>query len=458
MVSSLVALTDLIIILATGCIIYWNYVGWSNANYEFYLIGILLTSALVVLAFSKTDTYRIPSISHPTGQIYKILGVLSVTLLLFLAIAFALKISDQYSRFWVFSWFLFCLPLLWIARYSFYYCFLYWAKAGKISRKVVIVGAGSQADKLLKKLKTEKYPWISVVAIFDERINRIGPSFHGIPVLGNLDNLLDYARKNTLDDIIITLPWTKNNRLEKIVRKLKELPVNIQLGLDTVNFLNSYPTLSFISKIPLLNLSHKPLEGGSYILKIVEDKVIGFILLMMLSPIMFLIALAVKLESPGPVFFCQKRFGFNNKQFTVLKFRTMYQSNIGNKGVEQAKKNDPRVTPLGNFLRQTSLDELPQLLNVLGGTMSIVGPRPHAVEHNYKYSKMIQGYFSRHRVKPGITGWAQVNGLRGETETVSKMAARVRYDIFYIENWSFLFDIRILFKTFYAVISQKNAY
>jgi Undecaprenyl-phosphate glucose phosphotransferase len=208
----------------------------------------------------------------------------------------------------------------------------------------------------------------------------------------------------------------------------------------------------------MLNVFEKPLAGWNYIVKIIEDRVLAAGILVLIMPLLLLLSALIKLDSRGPVLFRQKRYGFNNEVIEVFKFRTMYVDRCEDQLVAQATKYDPRVTRVGRILRRTSLDELPQFLNVLSGTMSIVGPRPHAVAHNEQYSRLIDEYLARHRVKPGITGWAQVNGLRGETETLDKMEQRVRYDLYYIENWSLLFDIRIILRTLFVGFSHPNAY
>jgi putative colanic acid biosynthesis UDP-glucose lipid carrier transferase len=209
----------------------------------------------------------------------------------------------------------------------------------------------------------------------------------------------------------------------------------------------------------MINIFDRPLTGNNLVAKSIEDRVGAFLLLVLLAPLLLLITLAIRLDSAGPALFRQTRYGFNNEEFTVFKFRTMRIAGDERLGsLEQARRNDPRTTPVGRFLRRTSLDELPQLLNVLKGEMSLVGPRPHAVAHNELYSRVIDEYFSRHRVKPGITGWAQVNGLRGETETPDKMRKRVEYDVYYIDHWSLLFDMRILFLTVFVGFVNKNAY
>jgi putative colanic acid biosynthesis UDP-glucose lipid carrier transferase len=220
------------------------------------------------------------------------------------------------------------------------------------------------------------------------------------------------------------------------------------------------PTVGFqsLAGVPMLAALERPLSGWSLVVKAVEDRVIAGIALLCLSPLLALIALAIKLDSPGPVLFRQKRYGFANNEFTVFKFRTMRHRAAEEPDVPQARRNDPRITRVGGFLRRSSLDELPQLINVMLGDMSLVGPRPHAVAHNVQFAQVIDDYLSRHRVKPGITGWAQINGLRGETDTPEKMRARVQHDLYYIDHWSLLFDIKILALTPFRGFINRNAY
>jgi Undecaprenyl-phosphate glucose phosphotransferase len=458
LVSSIAAFNDFFNFLISGFCIYWYYVGWSDANLYYYSFGIISLSTVVIFAFNKIGLYEITSFFKPKAHFLKILGALITTLVLFLSLAFALKISDQFSRVWIFSWFIISFPLILIGREFFSFLFRLFVETGQITRKIVIVGTGAQAKTFINKIVSSNNPWIKIVGIFDDRLERTGSSFMGFPILGKIDDLVGFARRNSLDDIIVTLPWGAHERLSEIISTLEELPVNVRLDLDLTWFHKFNFSFSSFLELPMLSLVSKPLEGGKYLLKLFEDKVLALVLLILLSPLMLIIAITVKLESPGPILFKQKRFGFNNKKFSVLKFRTMYHNPGGDIGVKQAQLNDSRITPLGKFLRRTSLDELPQLFNVLEGAMSVVGPRPHAVEHNEKYSKIIQGYFSRHRVKPGITGWAQVKGFRGETDVPGKMEARVEHDVFYIKNWSLLFDIKILLLTLLVVPFQKNAY
>jgi Undecaprenyl-phosphate glucose phosphotransferase len=458
LVSSLATFLDFLNLLVSGFFIYWYYVGWDNASLYYYSFGIISLSTVVVFTFHKVGLYEITSFFNPKAYFLKILGVLITTLVLFLSLAFALKISDQFSRVWVFSWFIISFPLIVSGREIFSYLFRQFVKTGKITRKIALVGTGRQAKTFINKIAASKNSWIKIEGVFDDRLERNSPAFMGFPILGTIDDLVNFARKNSLDDIIVTLPWDAHERLSEIISTLEELPVNVRLDLNLTWFHKFNFSFSSFLELPMLSLVSKPLEGGKFLLKFFEDKVLALLLLILLSPLMVIIAIAVKLESPGPILFKQKRFGFNNKKFSVLKFRTMYHNPGGDIGVKQAQLNDSRITPLGKFLRRTSLDELPQLFNVLEGAMSVVGPRPHAVEHNEKYSKIIQGYFSRHRVKPGITGWAQVKGFRGETDVPGKMEARVEHDVFYIKNWSLLFDIKILLLTLLVVPFQKNAY
>ncbi|WP_333834786.1 exopolysaccharide biosynthesis polyprenyl glycosylphosphotransferase, partial [Rubrimonas sp.] len=279
------------------------------------------------------------------------------------------------------------------------------------------------------------------------------------PVLGGLDDLLSYARRQKIDDVVVAMPWNANRNVTATIEKLKELPVNVYLSSDLIGYELAFrPVAAQFSSLPMFEVVQKPISGWSYALKTLEDYILTSLILLLLAPFLIFIAIAIKIDSPGPVFFMQQRLGFNNKPFSIYKFRSMYHRETPETVVKQATKGDPRVTRVGRFIRATSLDELPQLLNVLDGTMSLVGPRPHALSHNEEYGAQIRGYFARHRVKPGITGWAQVNGLRGETEALELMEARIQHDIYYAENWSLFLDLRILVMTALVVFFQKSAY
>jgi Undecaprenyl-phosphate glucose phosphotransferase len=280
----------------------------------------------------------------------------------------------------------------------------------------------------------------------------------GHPLLGETKDVLNVARMYRLDDIIIALPWHADRRIREIVNKLKELPVPIRLSSDLAGISYMERQSSRLGNALMLDITSKPISGNAILLKALEDKILGVLILAAVAPVMAIIAMAIKLDSNGPVFFRQKRHGFNSQKFMVFKFRTMIHDPLPEQNFRQATQNDPRVTRIGRFLRRSSLDELPQLFNVLEGTMSLVGPRPHAVSMDEQYAPLIEGYFARHRVKPGITGWAQVCGLRGETQDPKMLKARVEHDIFYIENWNLFLDMKILVMTAFVGFIHKNAY
>ena len=259
--------------------------------------------------------------------------------------------------------------------------------------------------------------------------------------------------------MIVCLPWAADNEISAIIDTLRELPVNVYLGADLVGFrLPMRRAPEHFEELPLVEVMGRPLAGWGGAQKAVFDYGLGILLTIILLPLLIVIVFAIRLDSKGPALFRQQRYGFVNRVFKIYKFRTMRHLDAQESKIVQATRDDARVTRIGRVLRRLSLDELPQIFNVLNGTMSLVGPRPHAVQHNEEYAKMIRGYFARHRVKPGMTGWAQVNGFRGETDTLEKMQARVQYDIYYVENWSLLFDLKILAMTAVICLTGRNAY
>lgn len=326
-------------------------------------------------------------------------------------------------------------------------------RGGYWNSRVVIMGGGEHGQRLIRHLQNDKRP-VEIIGLFDDRFDRLPSEVASVPVLGGLDDLLRFARSHPVDEVVVALPKGADKRLADWFKKLSVLPLQITHCQDVPAADEKRPMTSIFG-LPAKRLSHKPLDGWGALLKSLEDRLLAAVFLTIASPLMLLIALAVKLSSEGPVLFRQKRYGFNNDEIEVLKFRTM---RLHEGPLEQAKRDDPRITPLGGLLRKTSLDELPQLINVLKGDMSLVGPRPHAVAHNEHYARSIDRYLCRHRVKPGITGWAQVNGWRGETDTIEKMEARVAHDLDYIERWSLWFDLKIIALTLVVGFRHPNAY
>jgi Undecaprenyl-phosphate glucose phosphotransferase len=282
-----------------------------------------------------------------------------------------------------------------------------------------------------------------------------------VPVRGTVDDLIDYARHHHIDQIVVALPWAAEIRVMTILKKLWELPVDIRLAPDMIGFRLAHCSYSELGNVPVLNVFDKPLSEDKLLLKRLEDIGLSLLLLLVFSPVMLATALAIKFDSRGPILFRQTRYGFNNQRIQVWKFRSMHDDDCRDIAPIQASRDDPRITKVGRFIRRTSIDELPQLFNVLGGSMSMVGPRPHPIDtkaENVLFEEAVAEYAARHRVKPGLTGWAQVNGWRGETDTIEKIRKRVDHDLYYIENWSLLLDIKIVLMTIVTVLRGKNAY
>lgn len=442
----------------TSAVVYSVYLGDSFQTPWQYCAVVAAAVMLMVSFFARFGLYSFETIvSWPNKSLT--LGLLMGAVLMILAgLAFALKISEHFSRVWIFSTFAISTAAMVVLRGYFLIMLRRYAHAGRFQRRFAIVGAGQQARHLLTYLTGENAPWRTIVGVFDDRLARADPQICGHRVIGNLDDLVAHVRKGSIDSVIIALPWHADNRVISIIQRLRELPVHIYLGSDLISYRFPAYHREMLSSIPVFKVASAPLSGWGAVIKLLEDKILSAILLILVSPVMLACMIAIKLDSEGPVIFRQKRYGFNNEEIIVFKFRTMYHNRPPEKVFKQATKNDPRVTRVGRFLRRTSLDELPQLLNVWQGTMSLVGPRPHPIALNEKFDALIAGYSARHNVKPGITGWAQVNGFRGETEVLEKMKMRIEHDIFYIENWSVLLDLRILAMTALIAWVQKNAY
>ena len=324
-------------------------------------------------------------------------------------------------------------------------------------RQAVIVGAGSLGSELAQRFIGDETLGVDVIGFFDDRARERTMITPEQALLGGLVDVPSYVNQHTVDLVYITLPMAAQLRTLDLLDKLRDTTVSVYFVPDIFVSDLIQARMDHVHGIPIVALCESPTLGISGIGKRMSDVMLASIILLLIWPVMLLIALGVKLTSPGPVIFKQRRYGLDGQEIYVYKFRSMRVCEDGNV-ISQAARSDPRITQFGSFIRRTSLDELPQFINVIQGRMSIVGPRPHAVSHNEQYRKLIKGYMLRHKVKPGITGWAQVNGLRGETDTLDKMRARIQYDIDYIRNWSFGFDLMIIFKTIVVVWRDQNAY
>jgi Undecaprenyl-phosphate glucose phosphotransferase len=333
------------------------------------------------------------------------------------------------------------------------------ARRRVIGRNLAVLGTGEQTRRFLSKITHDEPCLTNLVGVFSASTPDSDRLASGVPILGDMEALLRAARDGCVDDIVVAMPWSADQKVIDTIEQLKELPVNVYLASDLVGFdLGFRPDIGSFGHLPVFEVVQRPITGWGGALKRLMDFVLALMALILLFPFFLLVAIAIRLDSAGPVFFMQKRLGFNNRPFAIFKFRSMHHNCAPVAQVVQTTRNDPRVTRVGRFIRATSIDELPQLLNVLDGSMSLVGPRPHALSHNEEYGAQIRGYFARHKVRPGITGWAQVNGYRGETEQLDKMVKRVEHDVYYADNWSVLFDIKILIMTALVVLFQRSAY
>lgn len=329
-------------------------------------------------------------------------------------------------------------------------------KHGFNTRCAAIVGSGQLGLVLAQKLQENPWMGVRVSGLYDVSPPPLEGA-HNMPWRGNIENLVYNARQGLYEHIYIALPLNQQETIKTLTDQLSDTAASVYFVPDIFVFDLMNARHNDISGIPVISIYDTPFSTTDAFLKRIFDIGFSMIALVMISPVMVATSLAIKLTSPGPVIFRQKRYGLDGKPIEVWKFRSMTTMDNGTT-VKQATRNDTRITPMGAFLRRTSLDELPQFINVLQGSMSIVGPRPHAVAHNEEYRKLIKGYMLRHKVKPGITGWAQINGWRGETDTLDKMQKRVEYDLHYIRNWSVGLDIKIVLMTVFKGFTNKNAY
>jgi putative colanic acid biosysnthesis UDP-glucose lipid carrier transferase len=321
----------------------------------------------------------------------------------------------------------------------------------------VIVGVNDQGVSLARQITGSAYSGIELLGFFDDRGEDRRAAAGGHPLIGKIDDLPSYVKKHRVQSIYLSLPMASRPRILQILDGLKDTTASIYFVPDMFITDLIQGRSDSVCGVTVISVCDTPFRGFNRALKRGSDVVLSVLILLMIFPVMLLIGLLVKLDSPGPAIFRQRRYGLDGDQIVVYKFRSMAVTEDGNV-IQQAKKNDLRLTRLGAFLRRTSLDELPQFLNVLQGRMSIVGPRPHAVAHNELYRKVIKGYMVRHKVRPGITGWAQVNGQRGETDTLEKMQARIDFDLDYLRNWSLQLDFFIIFRTIRLIFNDRSAH
>jgi putative colanic acid biosynthesis UDP-glucose lipid carrier transferase len=416
-----------------------------------------LCTGLAFLLFGELELYTSWRGRSMPEMFLRLAASWALVLLIGLFFSFLIHHVGHVSRLWLFYWYSSGLTMLVLYRVTVYFSLRYLRTKGLNTKKVVIVGYGSTGQEMHRRAVYQDWTGYEVKAVHADPHDAEKIKDPKIVRIGSLEEIHDYVVANEVHEIWITLPLVASPKLQELQYLLRNALVDIRWVPDILGLQMLSRKMGNFLGFPAVDLNQPISSGVNGIMKDVFDKVFAMVALILLAPLFIVIAICIKYSSPGPIFFKQPRLGLNGKKFNVYKFRTMkvhHEHGV----VAQATKNDPRITPIGGFLRRTSLDELPQFINVLLGDMSVVGPRPHALQHNEMYKGLLELYMLRHRVKPGITGWAQIHGHRGETDTVDKMAKRVQFDLHYIQNWSLWMDIQIIIWTAFKGWTGKNAY
>lgn len=444
----------------TVFVTFWVVLAWfEQVDPEVFSVRLLIACLSSIAAFSSQQIIQRLQSRHLLASFPIICSRWFFVFMMVLLSAYVEKSSEQLSRAVMLLWLVTTPITLTVMAVFVRTCAIMYYKNPKRRRKAVLIWSNSACAELVESLRNTPLAAIDVIGFFDNRSESRPPAH--LEHLGNLDDAVEWIQDENgrvkVDVVFIGLNNKEPEELAELISILEDSTASTYFVPESLIFGMPGIQLRQLAGKPVLASTETPFIGLAGLPKRLLDFFGALAGLLLLSPLLMLIALGVKLSSPGPVFFKQKRYGAAGKSISVYKFRSM-RTSAPNAPVIQATVDDPRVTRFGRFLRRSSLDELPQLFNVLRGDMSLVGPRPHAVEHNELYRKLVSGYMFRHKIKPGITGWAQVNGLRGETETLEKMDLRVKYDLYYIQNWSFWLDLLIIWRTFKVVFGDKNAY
>lgn len=392
------------------------------------------------------------------GASWHILLNLALIFMLLVLLGFATRFLQYFNRDVIVAWFVAAPTISIVAHLMLRSIAPQLLNLHADAKRTVIIGMNKQGVELGKRIKEDRYSHTHLLGFFDDRSSERLSGISDFSLLGSLSDLPAYVKENRVQVIYLSLPMTTQKRILKLLEELRDTTASVYFVPDIFITDLIQARMDTVCGMPVVAVCDTPFSGTTGLVKRASDIVLSLLILVLISPLLAALAIAVKLTSPGPVIFKQRRYGLDGEEIVVYKFRSMTVCEDGGE-IQQAQKNDQRVTPLGAFMRRTSLDELPQFINVLQGRMSIVGPRPHAVAHNELYRKAISGYMVRHKVKPGITGWAQVCGYRGETETLDKMQARIDHDLEYLRNWSLRLDLFIIFRTVWVILKgQKGAY
>jgi putative colanic acid biosynthesis UDP-glucose lipid carrier transferase len=443
-------------VLIVGLLLILSYPYQVNFDRDYLLLA-AATCLLSFSAFGLAGRYRLECEQTFAWEMPRIITGWAIVLALLLFLGYSTKSSSGFSRSLLLSWAA-CVPIaLYILHLLMQRLQAWLRQSAHNSRTAVVVGIGELGRYLSEQIRTTPQFGIKFCGFFDDKFPSIpNAAYTGRVLLGKVEKLSDYVRQNRIDVVFITAPISDHS-LERIIKELQDTTACVYFVPNILMFNLMQARTHQINGIPLIAIWENPFYDLQSDFKRVLDIIIAGFALLIFSPLMSAIAIAVKLSSPGPILFKQRRYGLNGQEILIYKFRSMTVMEDGSE-VKQAQRNDNRVTAVGAFLRKTSLDELPQFINVLQGRMSVVGPRPHAVAHNETYRKLISGYMLRHKVKPGITGWAQIHGFRGETDTLEKMKKRVEYDLEYFRNWSLALDLQIIFRTAFIFFNSRNAY
>ena len=431
-----------------------NGVGYSRE----YQTAALLCGLLTWAVMGALDAYRPWRGARLSSEGKVILEGWPVVFAVLLAVAWLSKSTEFFSRRIIVEWFVLAPAAMLMAHVSSRLLLRRLRAMGRNYRTAVVIGAGEIGYELVERVQSADWMGIRIIGCFDDNEHVQGMTFSsGVPVIGAIMDVAKYVQSHHVDMVYIALPMRMEAQIHAVFEALQDTTASVYFVPDLLMFRLLDAHMQEINGLPVFSLCETPLLGPFGLIKRLEDIVLGTLILILISPLMAAIAVAIKLTSPGPVLFKQRRYGLNGDIVTVWKFRTMTVLEDG-PVVTQTMRRDARVTPFGRLLRCTSLDELPQFINVLQGKMSIVGPRPHAVAHNEQYRKLVKGYMWRHKVKPGITGWAQINGWRGETDCLEKMEQRVEHDIDSIQHWSVWLDLKIILMTLWRGFRNPNAY
>ena len=460
-IAGVVQIVEALLLAALGFAIQAAYVEGGEAS--FYVPVILAAVLLANILFNAARAHRITAYRTLVGQIGRVLAAWGAVMVVLTVGIFFFKAGDMVSRVWLLTWFLSGAALLIAYRLALRALVLRWTRQGRLKRRTVIVGGGADAEVLIEQIRAGADMDINLLGLFDDRVGERSPDMvAGYHKLGKVSDLIEFARRTPVDLVIVSMPLSAERRVLDMLTQLWVLPVDIRLSAHMSKLKFTDKAYSYVGQLPVLDMADRPISDWNLVFKWLFDKAIAVTALALLSPVMLVTAIAIKLESKGPVFFVQNRHGFNNELIRIYKFRSMRTDMLDAAASKLVTKDDPRVTRVGRIIRKTSIDELPQLFNVLKGELSIVGPRPHALQakaENLLYYEAVEGYFARHRVKPGMTGWAQINGWRGETDTIEKIMQRVNHDLYYIEHWSILLDLYIVLMTPISLIAKnENAY